>query len=213
MTLFDLCSVFVVGCSFCWCVVAVRSESPFAGAVSGELSDGQSVDGEAQGAGRHVGQSAICGASGWGKSSCDCGSFFFFSLRVACGRYVLLDRLRAAHVHACCFESHAPVCRARRVWGARGARAADGKHVAVGYACVCFVVGNDVGCCSCLQSPSFKPPVLSLRNAVLFSDIYARLLDEPTCVAPSECEGRDLELKFAQIIDANAPADALSHFW
>jgi len=64
------------------------------------------------------------------------------------------------------------------------------------------------------NSPSFKPPVLSLRNAVLFSDVYARLVGDSasTVTSPTEAEGRQFEATVAELLDPAAPSDVLSHF-
>jgi hypothetical protein len=48
------------------------------------------------------------------------------------------------------------------------------------------------------QCAQFKPPVLSLRNAVLFSDAYSKVVDDHLLHAPTLEQGKAFEMQIAE---------------
>ena len=54
------------------------------------------------------------------------------------------------------------------------------------------------------NTKQFKPPVLSLRNAVLFSDAYSKVVDAALDAAPTLAEGRDFELRTLEFLSPHA---------
>jgi len=60
----------------------------------------------------------------------------------------------------------------------------------------------------------FKPPVLSLRNAVMFTDAYAQVLRETAtpCCAPTVEQGKLFELQIGEFLSPQVSASDVQHY-
>ncbi len=58
----------------------------------------------------------------------------------------------------------------------------------------------------------FKPPVLSLRNAVLFSDAYSQVVEDMLTRAPTVEQGKLFELQIAEFLSPQVSAADVQHF-
>mmetsp|Transcript_6517 Transcript_6517/g.11339 ORF Transcript_6517/g.11339 Transcript_6517/m.11339 type:complete len:174 (+) Transcript_6517:679-1200(+) len=62
------------------------------------------------------------------------------------------------------------------------------------------------------KATSFKPPVLSLKNAILFCDAYTHACETEITQSPTKEEGEELESKLSVILGKDVKRKDISHF-